>query len=193
MNTTVAPVQVSANDAAAAIVRGVTEIASAVLARTPVAPADLPALLRSISQELSAAAAVHLPGLAAPAAESIGTETSVAALETSATSESPAADPRWAGLSKTPVIPVSESVREDAIVCLFDGTPKKMLKRYIRAKYGMEEHEYKAWFGLPADYPMVAPGYAAEKATVAIAQGLGSKIDKTPRHLRVVEKQAIAA
>jgi len=83
-------------------------------------------------------------------------------------------------------------VTNDAIVCLFDGTPKKMLKRYIRAKYGMEEHEYKAWFGLPADYPMVAPGYAAEKATVAIAQGLGSKIDKTPRHLRAVREEVAA-
>jgi len=68
-----------------------------------------------------------------------------------------------------------------------------MLKRYIRAKYGMEEADYKAFWNLPADYPMVAPGYAKLKADVALAQGLGSTIDKTPRHLRLVEREAIAA
>jgi predicted transcriptional regulator len=77
------------------------------------------------------------------------------------------------------VIPVEDSVTDEAIVCLFDGV-KKLLKRYIRAKYGMEEHEYKAFFGMPADYPMVA-------------LGLGSTIDKTPRHLRVVPAEALTA
>ena len=186
MSTTVAPTEFSA----AAIVHGVTEIAKAFLNRNSITHAALPGFLRSISRELTAAALTQapnmVPAIAAPFTGETKEQATLPAPDAPESSmpELAKSDNRWAGLSKVPVIPVEDSVTNDAVICLFDGTPKKMLKRYIRAKYGMEEHEYKAWFGLPADYPMVAPGYAAEKATVAIAQGLGSKIDKTPRHLR---------
>jgi len=188
MNTTASAVQ----SPAAAVVLGVTEIAKAFLSRNTVPPADLPSFLRGISRELTGAAISVQVGEGQERASAPQSAAPVTSLPAPAEDEAPAPDPRWAGLSRTPVIPVSESVTDEAIICLFDGTPKKMLKRYIRARYGMEEHEYKAWFGLPADYPMVAPGYAAEKATVAIAQGLGSKIDKTPRHLRVVRDEVAA-
>jgi predicted transcriptional regulator len=85
-------------------------------------------------------------------------------------------------LSKEPVMPISQSVTHDLVYCLFDGVGKKMLKRWIRAHYDMEEDEYRAHFGLPAEYPLTAPGYSGEKSVYAKIQGLGTdKISKTPK------------
>lgn len=80
-----------------------------------------------------------------------------------------------------PIVPVSESVQEDKLVCLIDGHEGKMLKRWLRSKYNMEYHEYIAFFGLPEDYPSVAPAYANAKSTHAKNQGFGSTVTKTRR------------
>jgi predicted transcriptional regulator len=58
---------------------------------------------------------------------------------------------------------LDQSVADDTLMCLFDGQRRKMLKRYLETKYGMTPADYRAYWGLPDDYPMVAPGYAAEK------------------------------
>jgi len=189
MNTTASAAAIPAD----ALIRGVTEIAAAFLANHAMNASDVPAFLRGISRELTAIAADQpTASLSAPAdalaLEAPATETSLPLAVVEASEED-----RWAHLSKVPAVAIADSVTEDAVICLFDGEPKKMLKRYIRAKYGMEEADYKAFWNLPADYPMVAPGYARMKADVALAQGLGSTIDKTPRHLRLVGKEAIAA
>lgn len=91
---------------------------------------------------------------------------------------------KFAGIPLKPVIPVSDSVREDKLVCLIDGHEGKMLKRWLRSKYGMEYHEYIAFFGLPEDYPSVAPAYANAKSTHARSQGFGSTVTKTRRSER---------
>lgn len=72
-----------------------------------------------------------------------------------------------------PAVPVSRSVQPDYIVCLEDGAKLKMLKRYLRSRYDMSPEEYRRKWGLPADYPMVAPNYAARRSDFAKKIGLG--------------------
>ncbi|OYD80296.1 hypothetical protein CHT98_31910 (plasmid) [Azospirillum brasilense] len=74
-----------------------------------------------------------------------------------------------------PAVPIRKSVTSDYIVCLEDGKKLKMLKRHLQSAYGMTPDEYRARWGLPADYPMVAPSYAAARSNLAKAAGLGRK------------------
>jgi predicted transcriptional regulator len=83
------------------------------------------------------------------------------------------APPRLAATS-TPAVPIAESVTPDYIICLEDGRPFKMMKRWLRATYGMTPEQYRAKWNLPADYPMVAPNYARSKSVYAKGQGLGT-------------------
>ena len=75
--------------------------------------------------------------------------------------------------SQKPAVPVKKSVTNDYIVCLEDGKKLKMLKRYLRSNYSLTPEEYRAKWGLPADYPMVAPNYAAQRSEFAKKIGLG--------------------
>lgn len=72
----------------------------------------------------------------------------------------------------TPAVPVKKSILPDFIVCLDDGRKFKSLKRHL-ASLGMTPEQYRAKWGLPADYPMVAPNYSAKRSTLAKAAGLG--------------------
>ncbi|MBL8687671.1 MAG: MucR family transcriptional regulator [Rhodospirillaceae bacterium] len=72
-----------------------------------------------------------------------------------------------------PAVAIKRSVMPDHIVCLEDGKKLKMLKRHLRTTYGMSPEEYRAKWGLPADYPMVAPNYAAQRSDFAKKIGLG--------------------
>jgi predicted transcriptional regulator len=72
-----------------------------------------------------------------------------------------------------PAVIISRSVQHDHIVCLEDGKKLKMLKRYLRSRYNLNPDEYRARWGLPADYPMVAPAYAAQRSDFAKQIGLG--------------------
>jgi predicted transcriptional regulator len=83
--------------------------------------------------------------------------------------------------SQKPVVPVKRSVTPDYIVCLEDGKKLKMLKRYLRSNYKMTPEEYRAKWGLPADYPMVAPNYAAQRSEFAKKIGLGKDSALTNR------------
>ncbi len=81
-----------------------------------------------------------------------------------------------------PAISVRRSVTPEYIVCLEDGKKLKMLKRHLRAAYDMSPEEYRTKWGLPADYPMVAPNYAAQRSAFAKKIGLGRKKgQKQPR------------
>ena len=75
----------------------------------------------------------------------------------------------------TPAVPVKKSVTPDYIVCLEDGKKLKMLKRHLKAVYGMSLAEYRARWGLGADYPSVAPNYALKRSSLAKNIGLGSR------------------
>ena len=74
-----------------------------------------------------------------------------------------------------PAVSIRSSVKPDYIVCLEDGKKLKMLKRYLRTNYNMSPEEYRARWGLPADYPMVAPAYAEKRRDLAKKIGLGRK------------------
>lgn len=74
-----------------------------------------------------------------------------------------------------PAVPVKKSVTPDYLICLEDGKKLKMLKRHLRTNYGMTPDEYKVKWGLPADYPIVAPNYASQRSEFAKKIGLGRK------------------
>ena len=74
-----------------------------------------------------------------------------------------------------PAVPVEESVTDDYIVCLEDGERFKSLKRHLRTRYNMTPEEYRQRWGLPANYPMVAPNYAQTRSNLAKQMGLGQK------------------
>jgi predicted transcriptional regulator len=72
-----------------------------------------------------------------------------------------------------PAVSIGRSVQHDFIVCLEDGKKLKMLKRYLRSRYGLSPDDYRKRWGLAADYPMVAPAYAARRSDFAKKIGLG--------------------
>lgn len=74
-----------------------------------------------------------------------------------------------------PAVAVKKSVTPDYIVCLEDGRKLKMLKRHLKTAYNMTPEEYRERWGLPADYPMVAPNYARQRSSLAKKIGLGTK------------------
>jgi predicted transcriptional regulator len=80
-----------------------------------------------------------------------------------------------------PAVPVKKSVTPDYIICLEDGKKLKMLKRHLKTAYNMSPEEYRERWGLPADYPMVAPNYAQHRSSLAKKIGLGTKPRKRRR------------
>jgi len=82
--------------------------------------------------------------------------------------------------SQKPAVPVKKSITPDYVICLEDGKKLKMLKRYLRTRYDLTTDEYRTKWGLPADYPMVAPNYAARRSEFAKKFGLGRK-QRTPK------------
>ena len=80
-----------------------------------------------------------------------------------------------AATSQKPAVPIRRSINPDYIVCLEDGRKLKMLKRYLRAAFSMTPEEYRARWGLPQDYPMVAPNYAKKRSDFAKKMGLGKR------------------
>src|SRR5215208_5853416 len=87
----------------------------------------------------------------------------------SGSTQQPAEEP------KPPAVPIKKSVQPDYIVCLDDGRQFKSLKRHLRTVYGLTPEQYRAKWGLPADYPMTAPNYAAARSELAKQFGLGAR------------------
>ena len=79
-----------------------------------------------------------------------------------------------------PAVPVKKSVFPDYIVCLEDGKQLKMLRRHLKTAYNMTPDQYRDRWGLPPDYPMVAPHYAQHRSSLAKKIGLGTK-SREPR------------
>ncbi len=74
-----------------------------------------------------------------------------------------------------PAVPMKKSITSDYIICLEDGKKFKSLKRHLRTQYGMTPEAYREKWGLPADYPMVAPNYAKARSLLAKEMGLGQQ------------------
>ena len=77
--------------------------------------------------------------------------------------------------AQAPAVPIKKSIHPDYIVCLEDGKQFKSLKRHLRTKYDLSPDDYRAKWGLPVDYPMVAPNYAAARSELAKSMGLGQQ------------------
>lgn len=77
------------------------------------------------------------------------------------------------GPELNPAVPIADSLSDDAIICLEDGLPFQSLKRHLRVKYSLTPEAYRKKWGLPADYPMVAPNYAKRRSALAKKTGLG--------------------
>ena len=89
--------------------------------------------------------------------------------------------PAAAATRPHPAVPVKKSVMPEYIVCLEDGKKLKMLKRHLKTRYNMSPEEYRERWGLPSDYPMVAPAYAQQRSDLAKKIGLGTKRGKKRR------------
>lgn len=85
-----------------------------------------------------------------------------------------------------PAIPIKKSITADFIICLEDGKKFKQLKRHLRTHYDMSPEDYREKWGLPHDYPMVAPNYAKARSELAKKSGLGQRRTKTNGHASVV-------
>jgi len=107
--------------------------------------------------------AAELPAL-------IGTVHAALTKTANGSSQQPTEEPK-----KAPAVSVKKSVQPDYIVCLEDGKRFKSLKRHLRTVYDLTPDQYRAKWGLPADYPMVAPNYAAARSELAKQMGLGAR------------------
>ena len=84
-----------------------------------------------------------------------------------------------------PAVSIKKSITPDYLVCLEDGKKLKTLKRHLRTTYGMTPDDYRLKWGLPPDYPMVAPNYAAQRSAFAKEIGLGrGKAKRGPRAVK---------
>ena len=79
---------------------------------------------------------------------------------------------------KAPAVPVKKSITPDYLICLEDGKKLKMLKRHLQTAYSMSPDQYREKWGLPSDYPMVAPNYAKHRSSLAKQIGLGTQSRK---------------
>lgn len=78
-------------------------------------------------------------------------------------------------VAATPAVAIKKSVTEEHLICLEDGKKFKSLKRHLSAHHGMSPAEYREKWGLPSEYPMVAPAYTQTRSKLALASGLGRK------------------
>lgn len=88
------------------------------------------------------------------------------------------------GSNLKPAVPVRKSITPDYVICLEDGKKLKMLKRYLRSNYNLSPDDYRTKWGLPRDYPMVAPNYAAQRSEFAKKIGLGTTGSKPRKRKR---------
>ncbi len=79
--------------------------------------------------------------------------------------------------AQEPAVSVKKSITDEFLICLEDGKKFKSLKRHLRSKYGLSPEQYREKWGLPYDYPMVAPSYARKRSALAKEMGLG-KLEK---------------
>ena len=84
-------------------------------------------------------------------------------------------DPAEPEVELRPAVPIKKSVSPDFLICLEDGKKLKMLKRHLKTAYDLTPEDYRAKWGLPHDYPMVAPNYAKKRQELAKKIGLGRK------------------
>ncbi len=96
--------------------------------------------------------------------------------------------PEEAAPRPEPAVSIKQSVKPEYIVCLDDGKKLKMLKRHLKTAYNMTPDDYRKRWGLPSDYPMVTPNYAAKRSELAKKIGLGRKLGPKVKAQRKTKK-----
>lgn len=140
------------------LLQSCTAIVVAQLTTTPTAAAEVPALIRSVYGTLRD---LDGSGRESPfVPDAPGTGESVPA--------------------PVPAVPVDQSVTQDHLVCLEDGRQLRMLKRYLMTHFGMTPDDYRAKWGLPADYPMVAPSVSEQRRAAALTGRFGKTARRRP-------------
>ena len=91
----------------------------------------------------------------------------------------------------TPAVNPKRSVFPDYIICLEDGKKLKMLRRHLKTAYNMTPEEYRARWGLPREYPMVAPSYSEKRSSLARESGLGSTTRASAPQEPVAEEETL--
>lgn len=132
----------------------VTEIVVAYLSHNTVAMTDIPRLISETRQALAQSGTLDVSARTA------------------------------AANAKEPAVAIKKSVTPDFLICLEDGIKLKMLKRHLRTAYDMSPEQYRQKWGLPADYPMVAPNYAKKRSSLAREFGLGRASGRKRRPVR---------
>lgn len=92
--------------------------------------------------------------------------------------------------AKTPVVSVRSSIKPDYIVCMECGSKQKMLKRHLQTAHSLSPDQYRRDYGLPRDYPMVAPNYSEQRRTLARSIGLGRKQSEPSKAKRTRKAKA---
>ncbi|MBB4200578.1 MucR family transcriptional regulator [Rhodoblastus sphagnicola] len=139
----------------------VAQIISSYLSNNTVAPADLMSVIETVKNAFGVA------GGKAVAAE--------------------AEEPK----KMEPAVSVKKSISPDALTCLCCGKPFKSLKRHLQSEHNLSPNEYRATFGLKADYPIVAPNYSAQRSSLAKSAGLGRKAAEVVKATKGVEKKPV--
>ena len=98
--------------------------------------------------------------------------------------------PEEAAPKPKPAVSIKQSVKPEYIVCLEDGKTNKMLKRHLKTAHGMTPDDYRKRWGLPLDYPLVAPSYAATRSKLAKKIGLGRKPETKVKARRKARRRA---
>jgi predicted transcriptional regulator len=133
----------------------VAQILSSYLSNNTVAAADLPGVIESVKRAFTGAASAVAPSSEASTAKT------------------------W-----EPAVPVKKSITPDAVICLCCGQGFKALKRHLSTEHQLDPDQYRAAFNLKADYPLVAPNYAAKRSELAKSLGLGRKpkaVEEAPK------------
>lgn len=141
-----------AEQASGDLLEFVAAIVSAYVARNPIPPTEIAALIKNIHAALT--------GLANGQANDTGN-------------------------IQKPAVAIKKSITPDYLVCLEDGKKLKMLKRYLNSRYSLSPVEYRAKWGLPVDYPMIAPNYAELRSQFAKSIGLG----RTPKKVAPTKRK----
>jgi predicted transcriptional regulator len=167
-NTAAAPIATEGDD-----LRLTADLVSAFLSNHSVSGSDLPvlvehlpALIKRIHRALVEVRAAHQPPIEEPFSPS----------EPASVTPGAAADSHATGFDIStlqPAVPIENSITPDYIVCLENGGRYRSLRPHLRSAYGMTPEAYRRRWGLPHDYPMVAPNYSKERSSVAIRSGLG--------------------
>jgi predicted transcriptional regulator len=155
----------------AAVIRTAGDVLVAYLSNNTVAPADLAGLVKGVRQALQPDAGPQ-DIVASPSSENRSAPKTEPASRTEVVEVALGAHPVVARTLPTPEA-IAASVQPNYLVSFEDGGQYRSLRRHLMAKHGLTPDQYRARWGLPADYPMVAPSYAAERSEVAKRIGLG--------------------